>query len=127
MSRRILLADDEPHITAVVARRLEGAGFETRVVQDGEEALRVVPEYAPDLVITDLQMPCMSGLEMATKLFEAPETSSIPVIMLTGRGYVLDEAELATTNIRELMSKPFSARRILECVEKILGPDRQAA
>ncbi|GIK20228.1 MAG: response regulator [Leptolyngbya sp. PLA2] len=118
----ILLADDEAHITHVVGMKLRAAGYATVVARDGEEALTLALQHRPNLVITDLQMPYMSGIELATRLRSDERTSETPVLMLTARGYVLDEGELRATNIRAVLSKPFSARDILRRVEEVLGP-----
>ncbi len=118
-----MLVDDEPHITLVLARKLNASGFEVITAEDGEEALERALETPPALVITDLQMPYMSGIELARQLKSNDVTSQIPVVMLTARGYVLNPGELASTNIRFIMSKPFSAREILDKVIELLPPD----
>jgi two-component system phosphate regulon response regulator PhoB len=122
--RLVLLADDETHITSVVAQKLRSAGLDVIVAEDGEEALEMARERTPDLIVTDLQMPYLSGIELATELKADAKTGHIPLIMLTARGYVLSPDEVASTNIRELMSKPFSARELLDKVLSLL--DAQA-
>lgn len=129
-SRRILIADDEAHVTHVVSAKLRRAGYEVHVAADGEAALREAVEFAPDLMITDLQMPYLSGFEVALRLKAEAATQNMPVILLTARGYVLDPAELSLTNIRLVMAKPFSATSLLEAVQEALGDagvSRQAA
>ncbi len=128
----ILLADDEPLITCVVAQKLQSAGYSVVVARDGEEAFELARASAPAAVVTDLQMPRMNGFELAQKLKTHGPTSSVPVIMLTARGYILQPAELATTNIRHLLSKPFSPRDVLSKLNAMLGrgsvaPGAQAA
>src|SRR5262245_39891912 len=103
----ILLADDEAHITCVMAQKLRSAGYGVVAARDGEEALELTLRTRPAIVITDLQMPRMSGLELAIRLRETEETASIPVIMLTARGYIMDPATTAKTNIRHVIGKPF--------------------
>lgn len=129
-TRRILIADDEAHVTHIVGAKLRRAGFEVTVAGDGEEALRQALESAPDLLITDLQMPYLSGFEVAMRLKADARTAGVPVLLLTARGYVLDPAELALTNIRQVMAKPFSALSLLDAVQRTLGggeAERQAA
>ncbi len=118
----ILLADDEPHITCVVAAKLQAAGFAVVTARDGEEALDLALRTHPAVVVTDLQMPRMSGLSLAMRLRQEPATSATPVVMLTARGYLLSPAEAASTNIRRVMNKPFSAREVLRIVTELLGP-----
>jgi two-component system alkaline phosphatase synthesis response regulator PhoP len=117
----ILLADDEPHITLVLARKLCAHGYEVVTAEDGEEAFELAQERTPALVITDLQMPYVTGIELARSLKADEATAATPVIMLTARGYVLDPTDLGSTNIRYVMSKPFSAREIVEKVVDLLS------
>lgn len=132
MSKRIVIADDEPAITHVIALKLSGAGFETAVAQDGEEAFDLCMEESPALVVTDLQMPYMNGLELAKRLKETESTAGVTVLMLTARGFSLEPAELAQTNIVQVLSKPFSPRDVLALVKELTGdgaktPGREAA
>lgn len=116
----VLLADDDAHITFIVARKLDAAGFTVFVAGDGEEALEMARDILPDIIVTDLQMPHMSGMEFCKALKGDERTSQIPVIMLTARGYVLAQEEIAQTSIKKMMSKPFSAREVLSEICTIL-------
>ena len=118
----ILVADDEAHIRSVVSAKLASVGYRTIEVRDGEEALAAARAHKPDLIVTDLQMPYVTGLEFCKSLGEDPATASIPVIMLTARGYRLEAGDLAGTAIRHVMSKPFSAREVLQRVQALLNP-----
>jgi len=120
-ARTILVADDETHITQVVSLKLRNAGFDVLVAHDGEEALETAVQELPALIITDLQMPFLSGLELARKLHEKPATRNIPIVVLTARGLGLSGEDLSTTSIRSVMSKPFSPKQVLECAVEILG------
>lgn len=120
-ARRILLADDEPHITHLVARRLKAMGHEVRVARDGEEAWTIVQEWVPDLMITDLQMPYINGLDLITNIRQQPSLAGIPVIVLTARGYVLDDQQIRQAGIAALLSKPFSVRRLAAMVSDVLA------
>lgn len=129
-TKRILIADDEMHVTHVVGSKLRKAGFDVVVANDGEEALRAALDCKPDMLITDLQMPYLSGFELAMRLKSEPTTSQTPVLLLTARGYVVDSSELALTNIRQIMAKPFSALALLEVVHGMIGgsaEERKAA
>lgn len=116
----ILVVDDEAHITHVVALKLRHAGYEVSTAGDGEEAYELACANPPSLVITDFQMPYMSGLALCLKLKATRATAGVPSIMLTARGHALDESDLKQTNIRLVMSKPFSPREVLVTVEEIL-------
>lgn len=117
----ILLADDEAHITCIVSQKLRSAGFSVVVARDGEEAYELACRVKPALVVTDLQMPRMSGLELAIKLKKTEGTSATPVVMLTARGYIVDNDAMAQTNIRHVMAKPFSAQAILRKATELIG------
>ena len=116
----ILVCDDEPHIVHVVAAKLRNAGFEVLTATDGQEALDVARQHVPSLVITDYQMPYLSGLELCAKMRAEPELKNIPAIMLTARGFSINTTELDGTNIRELIPKPFSPREVLRIVQRVL-------
>jgi len=117
----ILLADDEPHITHIIAHKLKRAGMEVIVVEDGEMALKAAIEHRPDAVVTDLQMPYLSGIEFARQLAQHPECAQIPIILLTARGYAVEEEIDKIPSVRKLLSKPFSAKDLLGFINELLG------
>jgi len=121
--RTILVIDDEPHITHVVALKLRHAGYEVLTAGDGEEGYEVACDASPDLIITDIQMPYMNGVEMCQRLSANPPTAGIPVLVLTARGYALGPEDTNRTNIRGTISKPFSPREILTRVEEVFNAD----
>lgn len=123
----ILLADDEPHITHVLARSARNAGFEVITAEDGEEAFELAAERVPDLIVTDLQMPYMSGIELAEKLCGRTELARIPVILLSARGYVVSENAEGMSNIRLTLEKPFSAKAVVKQIAELLGSSGQDA
>jgi two-component system alkaline phosphatase synthesis response regulator PhoP len=123
MNKRILVVDDEAHIQHVLSLKLRNAGYEVLTASDGEEGLHVAIGASPDLVITDLQMPYMTGTDLCRALAGRVETSCIPVIILTARGYALSDRDLANGNIKEVVSKPFSPRLLIQMVQTLLGPE----
>lgn len=127
MSRRVLIVDDEAHIVQVVSLKLRNAGYEVITAVDGEEGLEVALRERPDLVITDFQMPYMTGLELCQALARDQSTADIPVLMLTARGYALGEDDLGLGNIKEVLTKPFSPRQIVQQVEQLLNGDAPEA
>ena len=86
----------------------------------GREALEMALQQHPDLLITDYHMPMLSGLELCRRLREEPTTRDIPAIMLTARGYHLEEQDTLTSGIRCMLSKPFSPRHLLLTVNEVL-------
>ncbi|MEX0744383.1 MAG: response regulator [Phycisphaeraceae bacterium] len=117
----ILVADDESHIVHVVTLKLQNAGYRVITAEDGEEALALALEHRPNLVITDFQMPFMSGLELCTQLKSDERTAETPALMLTARGFSLGRDVLEQTNIAAVLSKPFSPRDVLARVQELLG------
>lgn len=123
----VLIVDDEPHVLHVVGAKLRASGLRVAEARDGEEALEIAGEVKPDLIVTDMQMPRMDGLRLAQRLYENAALRTTPLLMLTARGHIVPEGELAKTNIRELMAKPFSARQLLERVRAMLGMANEPA
>ena len=120
MMKKILVADDEAHILHVVSMKLKNAGFDVNTAVDGEEALDLCLSERPDLVITDYQMPLMTGLEFLQELRKAPQCADIPAMMLTARGFDIEESEMEQAGIRAVLAKPFSPREILQKVNELL-------
>ena len=116
----MLVVDDEIHIVHVVSLKLRNRGFEVISAANGADAYRVSCEEMPDLIITDFQMPVMTGLEFLEKLRGNRETAAIPVIMLTARSHAISPEQIETLRIHYCLSKPFSPRELLSKVEDIL-------
>jgi two-component system alkaline phosphatase synthesis response regulator PhoP len=126
MATSILVIDDEAHIRQVVSFKLREAGFEVLTATDGEEGLEVASSHHPDLIITDHQMPVMTGVELCRALAGREDTREIPVLMLTARSYALDERDMSVGNIKTVMSKPFSPRAVLQHVQELLERESDA-
>jgi two-component system alkaline phosphatase synthesis response regulator PhoP len=105
----------------VLTFKLRNAGYEVITAIDGEQGLEAATEHRPDLIITDYQMPYMTGLELCVALAAQEATRDIPVIILTARGYALGDRDLSVGNIKDVISKPFSPRSILRQVQTLLG------
>ena len=118
--KKILIADDEAHILHVVTMKLSNAGYEVITAMDGEEALELCRSKKPDLLITDYQMPYLTGLELCKRLRQDEPTARIPVLMLTARGFDIESHEMSEAGINDVISKPFSPREILRKVENLL-------
>lgn len=119
-NKKVLVVDDEIHIVHVVSLKLRNRGFEVISADNGADAYDRVCEETPDLIITDFQMPVMTGLEFLEKLRGNRETAAIPVIMLTARSHAISTEQMETLRIHTCLSKPFSPRELLSKVEDIL-------
>lgn len=120
-TKKVLVVDDEVHILHVVSLKLRNAGYEVITARDGREGLEIAQVELPDLIITDFQMPHLSGLELCQRLKQHPDTKDIPAIMLTARGFALEDSVIASTGIQRCLYKPFSPRQVLQEAEEILG------
>jgi two-component system, OmpR family, alkaline phosphatase synthesis response regulator PhoP len=118
--KKILVADDEIHIVHVVAMKLRNNGFDVITAENGVESLKLACSEKPDMVITDFQMPAMTGLEMIEELRKNDDMLDIPVLMLTARGFAIDEEQKQRLNISRCISKPFSPKELLNQVEEVL-------
>lgn len=118
--KTILAVDDEAHILHVVSLKLQNAGFTVLTANDGEEALEAATTSSIDLVITDFQMPGISGIELARKLHGEPGRKNLPVMLLTAHGLALEPVELSQAGITACLSKPFSPRDLLEKVNELM-------
>jgi two-component system chemotaxis response regulator CheY len=124
---RILVADDEAYILQVVALKLRNAGYDVITAFDGQEALGLLYTQGADIVVTDLQMPHMTGIALARAMSADPSLAGIPVMMLTARGHLLREGEADSANIARVVHKPFSPRSLLAEIESLLAERRRAA
>jgi len=118
--KKVLVADDEIHIIHVVAIKLRNNGYEVVSAENGAEAFELACSERPDIIVTDFQMPKMTGLELVEKLRGCEETKDIPVIMLTARGFAVQEEQKEKLQISEFLSKPFSPRDLLRSIDDIL-------
>ena len=118
--RKVLVVDDEIHIVHVVAIKLRNNGYEVITATNGAEAFELVCEEKPDIIVTDFQMPVMTGLELVEKLRRSEATKDIPVIMLTARDFAIEEEQKQDLQISEVLSKPFSPKEVLRNVQDIL-------
>lgn len=114
---RVLVVDDEPMVTEVVARYLEREGFEVLVAADGEEGLRLARHQAPDLVVLDLMLPKLGGLDVCRAL---RSDTRVPVIILTAKGEEADRIVGLELGADDYVVKPFSPGELLARVKAVL-------
>jgi DNA-binding response OmpR family regulator len=114
---RILVVDDEPTVTDVVGRYLEREGYAVRTAGDGPEALTAFGEQRPHLVVLDLMLPRVDGMDVCRTI---RQTSKTPIIMLTARGDEMDRIAGFETGADDYLAKPFSPRELVARVKAIL-------
>jgi DNA-binding response OmpR family regulator len=118
--KKILVADDEPDVLSLVSLNLQRAGFEVLKAEDGERALRIAREQAPALLVLDLMMPGLSGLDVTKQLKQDPRTAHIPILMLTARADEVDRIVGLELGADDYVTKPFSPREIVLRVQSVL-------
>jgi two-component system alkaline phosphatase synthesis response regulator PhoP len=120
MTPRILMVDDEKDIVDLVAYNLEKEGYETLKALDGEKALQLVRTKTPDLVVLDLMLPGIQGLEVCKRIRKDPETAFIPIIMLTAKGAEIDKIVGLEVGADDYITKPFSVKELLARIKAVL-------
>ena len=114
---RVLVVDDEPMVTEVVERYLRLEGYDVALAADGGEGLRLAKEWAPDLVVLDLMLPVVDGLEVCRRL---RNDTDVAIIMLTARGEESDRIVGLELGADDYMVKPFSPRELVARVKSVL-------
>ncbi len=114
---KILVVDDEKHIVELIKFNLERDGFQVITAYDGEEAVKQARSGDPDLIILDIMLPVMDGLEVCRQLKQDKETRNIPVIMLSAKGDELDKILGLEIGADDYVTKPFSPRELVARVK----------
>lgn len=121
MTGRVLLIEDEPNIAEAIRFILGRNGLQVFVQVDGRDGLAAVESVRPDLVILDLMLPGMDGMEVLGHLRRDPATQSLPVMMLTAKGQGRDREAATRAGVSAFMTKPFSNADMVAAVRALLG------
>jgi len=119
-ANKILIADDEIHIIHVVAIKLRNNGYDVVSANNGAEAYELACAEKPNIVVTDYQMPVMTGIELIEKLRANEETRYMPVVLLTARSFAVTEEQQERLGVSACLSKPFSPKELLKTLQDIL-------
>jgi DNA-binding response OmpR family regulator len=119
--KKILLVDDEEDIIKMNKLRLSELGFDVISASSGEEAIKKAGSEKPDLILLDVMMPGMDGIQTLTALKNNPETSSVPVLMLSGTGEKIAQNKAMLGGAVDYIMKPFNSEMLLEAIKKHLG------
>ncbi len=117
---KILIVEDEPEIARIVGRALEAEGFHCLNCRDGLTALRVFEEEQPDLIVLDLMLPGLDGLEVCARIRQKPGPKDPYILVLTARGEEIDRVIGLSTGADDYMVKPFSPRELVARVRALL-------
>jgi two-component system KDP operon response regulator KdpE len=123
MAERVLVVDDEAQITRVLRTALSAQGYDVRAANEPEEALRVFEDWAPDLIVTDLMMPGMTGIDLCRAI---RRTSRVPILVLSVRDHERSKIEALDAGADDYVTKPFSVQELLARVRAHLrrAPER---
>ena len=118
LPHKILIVDDNRFILQALAEHLESQGYETMVASNGQEALDLVKVEAPDLIIMDLVMPEMDGIEATRRLRQEPKFKKIPIVAFTSQSNKGHVSDIFT----DYLIKPFGFDKVIELLQRLLGP-----
>jgi two-component system phosphate regulon response regulator PhoB len=118
--RRVLVVDDERDILELVRYHAEKAGFECRGAGDGLAGLRLAREWRPDVLVLDLMLPGLDGLELCRRIRQEPATAPLPIIMLTARAEEADRVAGLEVGADDYVVKPFSPRELVARIKAVL-------
>lgn len=124
---RILIADDEPHGVELLVEYLAGSPYEVATAADGEETLRMVRQWQPDLILLDVMMPKLSGFDVCKRLKADPETRDIVVLMVTALGQDSDIGRAVQAGTNDFLTKPISKTDLLLRVKAALAARQHTA
>jgi len=120
VSKKILIADDEPNIVAAIEFLLQQNGYEVQIARNGEEALRLIEAWNPDLLLLDVMMPKKSGYEVCMRMRERPEWQHIKVVMLSAKGRETEINKGLSIGADLYITKPFSTRELMAKIRGLL-------
>lgn len=126
MSASILVVEDEASLATLLSYNLEKAGYAVSVATTGEDAMLLLEEEPPDLVLLDWMLPHVSGIEICRRLRRMPQTRDLPVIMLTARGEEADRIRGLDTGADDYVTKPFSPSELVARIRALLRRARPA-
>lgn len=121
MAKKVLIVDDEANIVAALDYLLRRSGYEVSVAATGDEALRQVEAFAPDLVLLDVMMPQKSGYEVCRRIRERPEWSGVKIVMLSAKGREAEVSKGLSLGADLYVTKPFSNAELVARIHELLG------
>jgi DNA-binding response OmpR family regulator len=127
MKPKILIVDDEPDALEMLAFNLRNAGFEVATAEDGEQALKKVKLETPALVVLDIMIPEVDGLEVCKLLRRDPATAKLPIVMLTAKAAEIDRVLGLEIGADDYVTKPFSPRELVLRIKKLLQRGQEEA
>lgn len=121
MAFTVLIADDEPHIRRVAEFAIKSIGCTVVLAADGQQAWELIKAEPPDILISDVQMPNIDGVELVRRVRTTPGLEGLPIIMLTAKQFELHDSDLPFVESCELMGKPFSPSALAKLAYDLLA------
>jgi DNA-binding response OmpR family regulator len=121
MTKKVLIADDEPNIVTALEYLLERNGYQVYIARDGEGALQLVEAHRPDLVLLDVMMPVKSGYEVCKRMRERADWRHIKIILLTAKGHGEEMSKGLSAGADLHITKPFSTQELVAKINGLLG------
>ena len=125
MALSVLVVDDDPVILRLLQVNFDLEGIDVVIAIDGEEGLKLAQSDPPDLVISDIMMPKVNGLELLAALRSSPETASLPVILLSAKAQVADVQRGLELGADDYVTKPFDPLELIDRLYKVLAKTRR--
>jgi DNA-binding response OmpR family regulator len=121
MGRRILIADDEPNIVISLEFLMQRNGYEVMTASDGEQALSLLNDFRPDLILLDIMLPLRNGFEVCQRIRESAAWKHTKIVMLTAKGREVEVTKGLALGADVYITKPFATRELLASVRQLLG------
>jgi CheY-like chemotaxis protein len=120
MKKKILLVEDNPATVDIIQTELEYLGYDSAVAENGQKAVDLAATFHPDLIVMDISLPKMDGLEATTLIRNNPQTQNIPVLAATARALPGDREKCIQAGCDDYIAKPFTHRELGEAIKKLL-------
>ena len=124
MNGKILIVDDEPAQQQLLRYNIEKSGFDVLLADNGNDALNIVDEVYPDLIVLDWMIPEASGIDVCYELRSRPETRYLPILMVSARGEDIDLAMALDAGADDYITKPFSPRELIARIKSLMRRSR---
>ena len=119
--KKVIVIDDEPFILMMIEDKLKAAKIDVITLRESKNALKIIKDEKPSLIILDWMMPELSGIELCKQIKSDPDISDIPIFMLTAKGQDSDEQLGLQCGVTRYITKPFSPKSLLDMVQETIG------
>ncbi len=121
MKKKILIVDDDPYMCRILRAHFEQLGYDSILAVNGKEAVDMATSQLPDLIVMDIMLPVMDGLQATHLIRENPKTQSIPILAVTAKTSLKDKEDCIQSGCDDVIDKPFTSKQLTSFIEKLLG------